>query len=598
MLKIINLALIVACLAFWPCQQIAANRLAPAPKEEAAPAGKRAAPQAEEQSAPVSDQPRQSPQAAGQPAPAGQGMPANHADGSQEEGQAAGQPSPDGQEGPTSQASRLPEAGQAQQAGAMQGSGEGKEGALMALGNLREDVKGEPLRIPDGSEDASFLQGNWSFDRAFVGPDGESLAADFYFDQSGKGKATLTDQNSNQYVAEAAADMNGKIMRISTSEFKNAITGKTYSPQFMACMNRSANIAECMGQDANGYAQWDGMKLIKSQAARAQAASSGNEAPLGQPPMSGEGNFVDLSPDGAELPPAIMESREKAGAGKKAASLADLAGDWQFSRDLARRDNGRSLGLQFHFDQNGKGYSVIKDSEGNESRADAEATLTSKGILRARTEAYKGGGKQDYYPTFMECRPGAQELECDVSNGWTRVNDGKLVSMKEESGQKAQAARIEDILQIDPAPQAATMEDLLAGMGEQASQSAPEAAAPSIAIPSSGAKMDFLEGKWRCNTGLARASDNSPVVLEFNFNKYGKGSAQIRETSGAIYSASAQGSLKNGVLRINTSEFRSRNKPGAYFKTFIECRDEGQQAVCAGENGGIHWADATFTRIK
>lgn len=450
--------------------------------------------------------------------------------------------------------------------------------SLMALSNLRSDAQGAPLSIPKDAEDTAFLEGDWKYDRIFRSSDGEELKADFHFDKNGRGYGALIDRNNVQHMAQAIARMEGDVLRIATSPFTSLESGKVYNAESIECRNGRL-AAECAGTD--GISSWRGGRLLKNEAP--QIAPIAGAA---VPPAS-EGAYVELSPDGAELSPVIMENREKARSSSGKPALADLAGDWQYSRDLARRDDGRSLGLQFHFDRNGKGYSVITDGQGNEARAEAEASMTPQGAIRVKTEAYKGAGGEGYFPTFMECRAGQPDLLCDVSNGWARLADGKLVSLQESAQERQQGTASP----VTTAP--ASLEDILAGA---ATPRTDEGA--SIKIPEKGTNMNFLAGQWRCNTGLARSSDNSPVVLEFTFNNEGKGQAVIREQSGGLYMASATGSLRNGILRINTSEFKSGQLPGGYYKTHIQCRDQGSRAICSGENGGLKWEDATFTRIR
>lgn len=449
--------------------------------------------------------------------------------------------------------------------------------SLMALADLRVDAQGAPLSIPKNAQDTAFLAGDWKYDRIFRSSDGEELKADFHFDKNGRGYGALIDSNNIQHMAQAIARMEGDALRITTSPFTSLESGKVFNAESIECRN-GGMAAECAGTD--GISRWEGGRLLKSDAPAPALAESAA-------PVASDGAYIELSSDGAELSPVILENREKARSASGKPTLADLAGDWQYSHDLARRDDGRSLGLQFHFDREGNGYSVITDDQGNSARAEAEASITPQGSIRVKTEAYKGAGGEGYFPTFMECRAGEPDYLCDVSNGWARLADGKLVSMQESAQERQVAER------SPSASESAAGKNALA-----AGPAAKEEEGASIQIPEEASNMNFLAGKWRCNTGLARASDNSPVVLEFTFNEDGKGRAVIREQSGKLYTASATGSLRNRILRINTSQFKSRESPQEYHKAFIECMDQGSRAICSGENGGIKWSNATFTRIQ
>lgn len=535
-----------------------------------------------------------------------------------------------------------------------------KQAALDAVtglrpGDKRSDVKGEPLVIPEGAEDASFLAGDWSFDRMFVRPDGGRLRADFSFDGNGRGVAAFTDDKNVRHTAEAAASMSDGVLKIQTTPYTNPESSQVYYPEFMECEN-SDGAALCRGTD--GFSAWEGERLMgepskKASSSRADKAASAGGAKksaarqsAGQSASSGAGaqQYAELSSGGAELPPVVMEQAEKARATSGSDPVSALEGDWRFSRDLARKSDGQSVALEFHFDKNGRGYSVIRDGSGKDFKADAEAGSMPDGSLRVKTDAYDNGSGQGYYPTFMECRKGASsELMCDVSNGWTRVEDGQLVS-KDSLDQQERQLNMEELLPVAPETPGAASADKaassaqadsgqaaggnvdIAGMLAQlsdnsaAASSKMSAAAESrsaaskasssksasssssrgsaLSLPPKDDTMSFLEGHWRCNTGLARVTDNQPVVVEFRFDKNGKGTAAVRELSGRRYDASAHATYKKGVLRINTSDFRAKDNRSGYHKSYIECYDQGGQALCNGKNGGISWYGASFIRLK
>lgn len=539
---------------------------------------------------------------------------------------------------------------------------DGPANSLASMGEKREDATGEPLRIPAQAESMDFLAGAWNFEYAFVGPDGHKYRQDFIFNADGRGQTILRDEKENLFVAEAMAQIEGDSLRIVTGPFIDEKTGNMYQLEYIECKNDVAGVT-CEGTD--GFFAWKGERLLQDNSGLAylpesrrsgkiekdypgsgkqgsgqsasndgqnassaeQGASSAGrgrqeasqqkqysqpqnakQAPEQSGQVLSQGKYEELSADGAELSPVIMEKSAKAKGDAKNISLSSLAGDWRFSRDFARREDGRSLALEFHFDNTGKGYSVITDESGKGIKTDAEASMTKNGHIRVKTEAYGNS----FYPTFMECRPGKPDLLCDVSNGWTRIEDGKLVSLS-ESGGKSHQDQMAEILQIpNPNEQespgsSASMADILSDFSTGETFSPPTSASSEnshaanssrMVLPKSSSDTKFLQGSWRCNTGLVRTSDNRPVVVEFSFDKNGQGSAIIREHSGTIYKAGAKASMQKGILRINTSMFESHTSNGRYNKCFIECRDNGSRAICSGENGGVRWDNATFTRIK
>lgn len=489
----------------------------------------------------------------------------------------------------------------------------------LTLGDERSSLKGNALIIPAGAEDASFLNGSWSFDRYFVRPDGATLKAEFNFDENALGTVSLVSESGVRHTAPARAAMSDGALKIQTGTFSNKESLYVYNPEFMECRN-SDGAALCNGSD--GFSSWEGGRLMGS-AAQAGAAQGQSEAHTSSSaavhsaqsaqvaennalPAPAAENFTEVSDEGAELAPSIMESAEKA---KMKDGVSSLAGDWRYSRDLARKSDGKSVALEFHFDNNGKGYSLIKEGSGKEFKASASALGTDKGTLRVKTGAYLDGkGNGYYYPTFMECKSGEnKELMCDVSNGWTRIEGGKLIALRSLEEQDRQM-RVEELLPVAPQAQedSGNIADVLAELSETAAsqsqntnsnENRKEGAA--LSLPKNDKKMDFLEGRWRCNTGLVSSRDNQPVVVEFRFDKNGRGTATTREKrSGDRYDASARATYKNGVLRVNTSEFRSKKSRGGYYSTSIECRDQGGQAICNGSNGGITWRGVRFIRLK
>lgn len=649
----------MAALLFWPAADILANRLSlPTP-------GGQTGSDMEKPESPRTPGKAQNPPASQNGAKARQ-EPAqgNNEPLSRQDANDNGMAEPAGAGEPSSQKRAQEGVPRPNASGQAAGAGEeGSANSLASMGEKRDDATGEPLRIPAQTESMDFLAGAWNFEYAFVGPDGSKYRQDFIFNADGRGQTILRDEKENLFVAEVMAQIDGDALRIVTGPFIDEKTGAMYSPQYIECKNGAAGVT-CEGTD--GFFAWTGERLLQDNSGlaylpesrrsgkiekdypgsgkqgagqRAANDSQNVSSPEQGAPSSGQGGkeasrqkqypdsqsakqvpeqsgqafpqgkYAELSADGAELSPVIMEKSAKAKGDAKNISLASLAGDWRYSRDFARREDGRGLALEFHFDNAGKGYSVISDESGEAIKANAEATMTKNGHIRVKTDAYGNS----FYPTFMECRPGKPDLLCDVSNGWTRMENGKLVSLN-ESGSKSRQDQMAEILQM-PGPneqessaRGASVADILSDFSSGETSPATSASSSTgkshaanssrMVLPKSGGDTKFLQGSWRCNTGLVRTSDNKPVVVEFSFDKNGQGSAIIREHSGTVYKAGAKASMQKGILRINTSMFQSHTSRSHYNKCFIECRDNGSQAICSGENGGVRWDNATFTRIK
>lgn len=513
--------------------------------------------------------------------------------------------------------------------------------SLTALGSQRDDVGGQPLVIPDDTENVDFLNGNWSFDRILIASNGKKLRADFSFDKEGEGVSSFVDDQNTRHTARARAFVSDGVLRIQTGAYTSPQTSQRYHPAFMECRN-SADGAVCGGTD--GFSVWDGGRIVsgREQARvqekpsdtrdRARSDASGTGAPVE--------SYAELSPDGAELSPTLLEEAETAKVKAGSATLSTLAGDWRYSRDLARKTDGESVALEFHFDADGRGHSLIRDGFGKDFKASAEVRLMPDGTIRVKTDAYTNGSGQGYYPTFMECRSKqSAELLCDVSNGWMRINDGVLVS-KQSLEEQNHRITMEELLPMTPEAEPSSRQgraaparageqagergsvgqadtnaesevDIAGMLADMSAASTAQAGAQramadenagrgaTLSLPSDqDATLSFLEGHWRCNTGLGRTSDNQPVVVEFRFDKQGKGTAAIRELSGRQFTASARAAYKKGRLRINTSEFCAKGTNNRYSKSYIECAEQGEHALCKGRNGGITWSGASFIRLR
>lgn len=146
---------------------------------------------------------------------------------------------------------------------------------------------------------------------------------------------------------------------------------------------------------------------------------------------------------------------------------------------------------------------------------------------------------------------------------------------------------------------ALTIEDILADPMKNNEKAS--AKNDSLNLPKDAQKMDFLEGKWRCETDLINLENNTPVAIDFTFDKNGKGFSQLKEKSGRIFTGSANATLKNGVLNISVGELVTPKGAAKYNGSVIQCRQKGSVAICSGKNTGnppVAWNNATFKRIK
>lgn len=476
--------------------------------------------------------------------------------------------------------------------------------SIEELGEARKDLSNEQLAFPDELKDAKFLKGDWGLDRVMIDGKGNELRSNFTFDERGRGTASYLDENGIAYTAAALAFVDDGTLKIRTTPYTSGASSKSYNAEYIECSEVNG---EVICKSSSGFSGWEGQHLMRNtqKDSKNEAASASRHDEASRAASLSKSSHV-ATDFGPELPPAVMKTLPAAKTEGGDNMLAALNGSWRYSRDLLHKEDGQNLSLEFHFDKNGKGHSVLKNEAGGEFRADAKASALANGTLLVKTGEYQNGSGQTYYPTFMECRPSASgELDCSVSNGWSRSEGGKLLSKSAlEATEKENGAGELKASASKASSSEDEMADILADMADQLnaknkrSQSSSSASMLTLSQTEDGS-MAFLEGRWLCNTGLARTTDNQPVKVEFAFDKNGKGEALVRERSGKVYKGSAEATFKNGTLRINTSRYYGPTQAdGTYSSSTIRCQNEGGYALCSGRNGGVSWSNARFTRIK
>lgn len=529
-----------------------------------------------------------------------------------------------------------------------QGAPEDKLLSISAIGKKRNDVTGRTLTVPENPKDMDFARGDWGLEYTLLDENGKPLRADFQFDETGRGSAVFVDEENVHFFADAHAthSQSGSLV-IETTEFTSKDSPKVYGAEHIECRSTHEG-DDCIGWDGVGF--WEHVRMVESKSrlaarhegsrnAAAPAGAGGGHASARESAAQSRGgtsdehfsgsavsrsssrgemgatekNYAELAADGPELPPAVMEKSAKAKVAQGGSPLSALEGDWRFSQDLARKSDGGGVALEFHFGADGKGYSLIKDGSEKDFRAAASSAVMPDGRIRIKTDAYKNGSDRAYYPTFMECAgTQSQELSCAVSNGWMRIEDGRLVAI-DSFEKNMDEMQVEELFPTTPstpgsaaAPVAsragsAEMDDLFASVTppavaqKAANASQRDSSQSALKLPAKDGSISFMQGKWLCRTGLARTTDNQPVVVEFAFDQNGKGTSTIREQSGKAFRSSATASYRDGNLRVKTSQYLPDRGPGAYNSNDILCRDTGGSVQCTGKNGNVTW-EANFQR--
>ena len=289
------------------------------------------------------------------------------------------------------------------------------------------------------------LEGTWKFKKDLIDEKGKKVETEFTFGPDGEGIVVLRDSNEEEFAGNAKATIDDQNVKIQTEYLKDSDGSNTYPPLYIECSNLKSS-AVCQGTD--GWNIWNNEQLIavddKAEHSSRSIEELNDKIKNSQDDLQNEDDAMsvtedeneaqeesstDLSElgDGIELPEQLTDAANKASI-NRGNKDNPFVGDWRYSQDFVRRRDGSSVGMEFHFNQDGTGYSVIKDSEFGDSRAKASVNLMKDGSYRIKTDSYKGN--KLYYPTFMLCKPNAKkELICDLSNGWLRLEKGVLLSL-------------------------------------------------------------------------------------------------------------------------------------------------------------------------
>ena len=137
------------------------------------------------------------------------------------------------------------------------------------------------------------------------------------------------------------------------------------------------------------------------------------------------------------------------------------------------------------------------------------------------------------------------------------------------------------------------------GIPEEATPSRPARKGESMEIPEEAREkkdLTFLEGCWVSETGMVRARDDSPIMIEYCFNKKGKGSIRVHEVgdTGQICKGKASVRFNGKKLHMRGGTVYCPNGSG-YVESSVICTGIGDSTQCHGVTGYNSW-DAKFYR--
>jgi len=141
---------------------------------------------------------------------------------------------------------------------------------------------------------------------------------------------------------------------------------------------------------------------------------------------------------------------------------------------------------------------------------------------------------------------------------------------------------------------------------DRAEQCPPQAPSPDIVeapkeqerkaliIPEKPSDMDFLRGRWLCDRGLINKADGQPIIVLYDFDSNGKGTATVQQKGREDCVGSATASMNaQGILIIEAETQICPNRRG-YAAETIECSgDAANRALCRGKSGtGADWGES------
>jgi hypothetical protein len=151
----------------------------------------------------------------------------------------------------------------------------------------------------------------------------------------------------------------------------------------------------------------------------------------------------------------------------------------------------------------------------------------------------------------------------------------------------------------------AEIQDLEKKVLERAELCRPETVAPglvtepkheekALVIPEKPSDMNFLHGRWLCDRGLFNKADGQALVLLYEFDAKGKGTATVRQKGRKDCVGSAVASMNaQGVLIIEVERQVCPDGRG-YSAETIECSGSAaSRAICRGRSGrGTDWGES------
>ncbi|WP_303956064.1 SrfA family protein [Desulfovibrio piger] len=126
----------------------------------------------------------------------------------------------------------------------------------------------------------------------------------------------------------------------------------------------------------------------------------------------------------------------------------------------------------------------------------------------------------------------------------------------------------------------------------------PPAKTEELVIPDKPQDMTFLQGHWRCETGLVKKRTKEPIVVEFEFDNTGKGTGRVFEKYNTCTGVAHGKMTPEGDLVISLDE-QTCGDGSSYTRQEILCRNgDGAAASCRGQNAdGSGW-NARFVRKR
>ena len=293
---------------------------------------------------------------------------------------------------------------------------------------------------------------------------------------------------------------------------------------------------------------------------------------------------------------------------KNPADMSFLRGRWSTSNII-----DKSQLVFFDFDSSGQGTVTVRKKGYADCASSVVASMNAQGVLIIEEKGFMCPDGRIFLAETVECRGDVNNRSvCHVVGAeWLGTTpmykiDGHLAAAgpQEAEGEKASSPEAEKLR-----AEIQALEKKLLILAEQCPpetappgrEAKPEQERQALVIPEKPSDMNFLRGRWLCDRGLQNRADGQPIIVLYDFDSNGKGTATVRQKGREDCVGPAHASINaQGVLVIQAERQVCPNGRG-YAAETVECRADvdNRRAMCLGKSAdGADWGEESVPFYK